>query len=125
MFAVGVAHLVFGVHFCGTLVFAYLYHLHLDAKLGKQVFDKHRLCSDAMPVQTALGIEIYFVGNRCQIICTLCIGFAISNNPLAAFAEIGQSLSKFLERGKVGAEQAGFQINAFDIFVVFGFLNGG
>ena len=43
LLAIGIAHVVFRVHLCGTLIFAHFDDLHLHAHLCQQVFHEERL----------------------------------------------------------------------------------
>ena len=78
-----------------------------------------------MPVQHAFGVDIHLVGHRCQIIGGLGITVAIGDNPLAAFLEFGEGTADGLQRGiGVGGEHAGLDVDALDVVVVLGFLDG-
>ena len=125
LLAVGVAHVVGSEDFRGALIGAHLGELHLYAKLGHQVLQKVGLRGYAMPVQHAFGVDIHLVGHRCQIIGGLGITVAIGDNPLAAFLEFGEGAADGLQRGiGVGGEHAGLDVDALDVVVVLGFLDG-
>ena len=88
LFAVGIAHVVLGIHLSGALILADLHHLHLDTHLAQQVLHEHGLGGDAVPVDVASRIQPNLVGHRAKIIGALRIGVAIGHNPLTRFLEV-------------------------------------
>ena len=63
LLTVGIAHLLFGKHFGGTLVSTHLGHLHLHAKLCHDILDEQGLGGQTMPVELTVGIEVHLVGH--------------------------------------------------------------
>ena len=78
-----------------------------------------------MPVDHSLRIQENLVGHTTYIIGSLCVGVSISDNPLSAFLEVEQSLTNGIARCRcVAREDAGFDIDSFDVFVILGFFDG-
>ena len=121
--AVGVAHLLLGKGLGGTLERAHLHHLALHAKLSHEVLVEHGLRSDAVPVDDALRIDVHLVCHRCYVVGTLRVVVAVSHNPLAALAEVGEGVAYLLQRGVVGHQCARFYVYAFYVVVSLGFLD--
>lgn len=64
LFAVGVAHVVQGIHLAGALVGAAhrTYQLHLHVQFVQQVFVEHHLAADAAEVHHTLRVKVDEVG---------------------------------------------------------------
>ena len=78
-----------------------------------------------MPVDHALRIQVDVVCHTANIIGSLCVAVSIGYNPLARLLEIEQCLTDGMGRGWcVAAEDACFDIDAFDVVVVLCFLDG-
>ena len=125
LFTVSIAHLVGGHHLRGTLVLAHLAELVFHAELGQQVFQEIRLCSQTVPVNHALRVQIDLVGHTTYIIGGLGIGVSVCHNPLATLLEIEQCLADGMCRCRsISREHAGFYVNSLDVFLFLGLLYG-
>ena len=125
LLAVRVAHAVFGVHFGRTLVFSNLHNLHLHAHFLQQILHKHRLGSDAVPIDLAARIQIDLVGHRAKVVSSLRIAVAVGHDPLARLLEILERVANFLHLRVVGTESASLDVDAFHLVVFLGFFDGG
>ena len=120
--AVGIAHLLLGEGLGCTLECAHLNNLPLHAELRHEVLVEHGLCTDAVPVDCALWVDVHFVGYRRHVVSALRVEVAVSHNPLAALAEVGECVAYLLQRSVVGCKCARFYVYAFYVVVSLSLL---
>ena len=124
LLAVRFAHFGQDIGFNGALECAHFEHLHFHAHLFHQVGKENGLRSDTVPIEHTAGVQPHFVGSRSQIVRALSVLVGISHNKLFALFKVDQCLTEFFERGKVGAEQSAFEVDALDFIVGLGHFNG-
>ena len=79
-----------------------------------------------MPVDLTRGVNPDLVGSTADIVGTLPILVAIGYNPFPALLEVEQGFAKSMARsGRVNLKHASFYIDAFNVVVLLGFLDGG
>ena len=77
-----------------------------------------------MPVYHTFRVDVNLVGNRCQVIASLCILVTVCDDPLAALFEVSQCITNFLKCCVVGCQNAGFQIDTLHLVFVLSLLDG-
>ena len=110
--------MVFGIVFGSTLECANLNHLVFNAKLSHYVLIVHGLCSQAVPVEHTLRVDVYLVCNRCKIVGTLRVSIAISYNPLATLAEVFKRISYLLQCSHASAQ--GTSLHVYTLYTLVG-----
>ncbi len=68
-----------------------------------------------MPCQSTMpfGLMYTFVGYRRYVVGALRVEVAVSHNPLAALAEVGECVTYLLQRSVVGLKLRRFYVYAF------------
>ena len=122
LLAVGGAHLRLGVNLRGALERAHLHYLIFHAKLFQGVGQEHRLCSQSVPVEHTLRVDVDGVCHRGQIVVALRVAVAVGHNPLAALFKVGQRAANGAQRGIGGSHTVGLHVDAFDVVVGLGFF---
>ena len=121
LLAVGRAHFGSDEWFNCRFVCTHFEHLHFHADLFQQVFEEHRGGCQSPPFEHTLRVQHHFVRYAGQVVEALCVGVAVGYDEFARFLEVFQCVANFFKGGVACAQRIGLNINAFDVFVFFGF----
>ena len=127
LLAVGIRHLRKEIRLHGTLVPAgrRTENFGLNIELVEKTLVKHQRRRNTCPLHPSVRLQVDLVGDRCQIVSPLTVGFVIGDDELATLPEILKRLAQLLQNGVSGdSASVRTQVNTLDAGIVLGRFDG-